>query len=156
MGIVLARLDQRLVHGIVVTQWASTTNAERIMVINDLLAVDENRKTTMRLSKPAGTGMSLIDYKTAVANFKLGKYDNHRVLLVVDSPTILIKLAEDGIAFDEVDVGIVFDASYRTKYTTHVSLSTQELSELKTLQNYGKSVYLQFSPQDKKIDVSDL
>lgn len=35
MGLVLARIDQRLVHGIVVTQIVKSVNAQRIMVIDD-------------------------------------------------------------------------------------------------------------------------
>ena len=35
MSLVLARIDQRLVHGIVVTQWAGATKAKRLMVVDD-------------------------------------------------------------------------------------------------------------------------
>ena len=38
MGIVLARIDQRLIHGIVVTQWAGYTKAQRLMVIDDAVS----------------------------------------------------------------------------------------------------------------------
>ncbi|MFX3972871.1 PTS sugar transporter subunit IIB, partial [Streptococcus suis] len=58
MGIVLVRVDQRLVHGIVVTQVTKSVNAKRIMVIYDQISQDENQKAIMRMSKPAGTGMS--------------------------------------------------------------------------------------------------
>ena len=34
MSLVLVRIDQRLVHGIVVTQYASSTKAKRIMVVD--------------------------------------------------------------------------------------------------------------------------
>ena len=90
MGIVLARIDERLVHGIVVTQWTSAVKAKRIMVVDDQVAQDEPRKAAMRLSKPAGTGMSLIDTETAVTNFKDGKYDNHNVFLVVNNVKTLL------------------------------------------------------------------
>lgn len=35
MSLVLARIDQRLIHGIVVTQWAGATQAKRLMVVDD-------------------------------------------------------------------------------------------------------------------------
>ncbi len=44
MGIVLVRVDQRLVHGIVVTQVTKSVNAKRIMVIDDQISQDENQK----------------------------------------------------------------------------------------------------------------
>jgi pts-sorbose: PTS system, mannose/fructose/sorbose family, IIB component len=46
MGIVLARIDNRLLHGIVATQWAGRSGAQRIMIIDDTVANNE-------LPKPA-------------------------------------------------------------------------------------------------------
>ncbi|GAY76858.1 phosphoenolpyruvate-dependent sugar phosphotransferase system EIIB [Sporolactobacillus inulinus] len=72
MGLVLARIDQRLIHGIVVTQWAAHTKAKRLMVVDDEVSKDETQKAAMRMSKPSGTGMSIIDTETAIANFNKG------------------------------------------------------------------------------------
>ena len=41
MGIVLARIDNRLLHGIVATQWAGRSGAQRIMIIDDGVAGNE-------------------------------------------------------------------------------------------------------------------
>lgn len=60
MSVVLARIDQRLIHGIVVTQWAGFTKAKCLMVVDDDISKDEVQKAAMRMSKPAGTGMSII------------------------------------------------------------------------------------------------
>ena len=57
MSLVLARIDQRLIHGIVVTQWAGHTKAKRLMVVDDFVSKDENQNAAMRMSKPSGTGM---------------------------------------------------------------------------------------------------
>ena len=76
MSVVLARIDQRMIHGIVVTQWAGATNAKRLMVVDDEVSKDEVQKAAMRMSKPAGTGMSIIDTATAITNFASGKYES--------------------------------------------------------------------------------
>ena len=75
MSVVLARVDQRLIHGIVVTQWAAYTKAKRLMVVDDEVSQDETMKAGMKISKPAGTSMSIISSDTAIENFKAGKYD---------------------------------------------------------------------------------
>lgn len=113
MGVIIARIDQRLVHGIVVTQWASTVKAKRIMVVDDVVAGDEARKAAMRMSKPAGTGMSLIDTETAIANFKAKKYDNHNVLLVVNNVQVLLDLVNNGVEIPKVNIGIMLDREDR-------------------------------------------
>lgn len=94
MSLVLARIDQRLIHGIVITQWTGATKAKRLMVVDDEVSKDEIQKQAMRMSKPAGTGMSIIDTDTAIKNFNAGKYDNHNVFMVVREPSTLIRLKE--------------------------------------------------------------
>lgn len=109
MSVVLARIDQRMIHGIVVTQWAGATNAKRLMVVDNEVSKDEVQKAAMRMSKPAGTGMSIIDTDTAITNFADGKYDNHNVLLIVREPETLVALVEGGVKIPKVNVGIMFD-----------------------------------------------
>ena len=46
MGIVLARIDNRLLHGIVATQWAGRSGAQRIMIIDDTVANNELTKAS--------------------------------------------------------------------------------------------------------------
>ena len=70
MNIVLTRIDNRLLHGIVMTQWAGTTGAQRVMVIDDKTANSPILKQTMMLAKPAGMAASIITYDTAFLTYK--------------------------------------------------------------------------------------
>ena len=63
MSVILARVDQRLIHGLIVNQWAQALQVKRFMVVDDELSTNEAIKASMRMSKPAGTGMSIINTK---------------------------------------------------------------------------------------------
>ena len=76
--VVLARVDQRLIHGLIVNQWAPHLQVKRFMVVDDVLCNNEEIKASMRMAKPAGTGVSVISTETAITNFKAGKYDGRR------------------------------------------------------------------------------
>lgn len=154
MSIVLARIDQRLVHGIVVTQWASAVKAKRIMVIDDEVAEDEPRKAAMRLSKPAGTGMSLISEKTGIENIKKGKYDGHNVLLVVNNVQTLLNLIEAGVTIPKVNIGIMLDRDDRHKYEKNFAASEEEMELLKKINDFGIPVSYQFTPSSKEEPLS--
>lgn len=155
MGIKIARIDERLVHGIVVTMWAGSTNVQRIMVIDDEVAKDEIRKTAMRMSKPSGVGMSLISYDVALNNFKIGKYDDHDVLLVVNNVEVLLKLAKAGVKIPKINVGIMLDREDRIKYEKSFSATNEELLVLKELEDMGIPVSYQFSPNDKEKEIKE-
>ncbi len=70
MSIVMSRVDNRLLHGIIVTQWAPMSKANRVMVIDDSVANNDIQKSSMRLARPAGMAVSIITEETAIANFK--------------------------------------------------------------------------------------
>ncbi|MEZ0117606.1 PTS system mannose/fructose/N-acetylgalactosamine-transporter subunit IIB [Heyndrickxia coagulans] len=150
MGLVLARIDQRLIHGIVVTQWAAHTKAKRLMVVDDEVSKDEVQKAAMRMSKPAGTGMSIIDTDTAIANFKAGKYDSHNVLLVVREPETLLKLADGGVQIPKVNVGIIFDGEGKKTVKKMVSVNEKEVADLKALKERGIPVTFHFVPGENE------
>ena len=59
MSIVMSRVDNRLLHGIIVTQWAPMSKANRVMVIDDSVANNDIQKSSMRLARPAGMAVSL-------------------------------------------------------------------------------------------------
>lgn len=71
MPITLARIDQRLIHGITVNQWNKVLHPKRFMVIDDEVSQNEMVKASMRMSKPTGTGMSIINEEKAITNFKM-------------------------------------------------------------------------------------
>ena len=103
MGIVLARIDNRLLHGIVATQWAGRSGAQRIMIIDDTVANNELTKASMKLARPTGMAISIITEETALNNFKAGKYNDHTVFVLVKKPETLVtefKDPEDVKIFD--------------------------------------------------------
>ena len=148
MSVVLARIDQRLIHGIVVTQWAGFTKAKRLMVVDDDISKDEVQKAAMRMSKPAGTGMSIIDTNTAITNFAAGKYDSHNVFLIVRPPQTLVDLAKGGVAIPKVNIGIIFDVPGKQTVKKMISVNEEEISALKELENLGVEVTFHFVPND--------
>lgn len=153
MGLVLARIDQRLIHGIVVTQWTGATKAKRLMVVDDEVSQDEVQKSAMRMSKPAGTGMSIIDTATAITNFNAGKYEGHNVLLLVREPATLLKLAEGGVAIPKVNIGIMFDGLDKTTVKKMVAVNAQEVADLKALEAKGIPVTFHFVPSETEVSL---
>ncbi|MSS77826.1 PTS sugar transporter subunit IIB [Anaerococcus sp. AGMB00486] len=154
MSLQLVRIDQRLVHGIVVTQYTSATKAKRIMVVDDVICDDETQKNLMRMSKPAGTGMSIISTETAIKNFGIGKYDNHNVLIVVKEPETVLKLIEGGVKIPEVDIGIVFNTPNSEPIVNQVYLNDKQKKDLKKIEELGVPVYFQYVPTNPKEELS--
>lgn len=146
--VVLARIDQRLIHGLVVNQWAPALQVKRFMVVDDVLCNNDDIKASMRMAKPAGTGVSVISTETAITNFKVGKYDGQRVLVLVKEPETLIKLMEGGVEIPKVDLGIMFNEDGREAVTKFIALNDKERADLQTIKDKGVPVVIQYVPTD--------
>ena len=146
--VVLARIDQRLIHGLVVNQWAPALQVKRFMVVDDVLCNNDDIKASMRMAKPTGTGVSVISTETAITNFKAGKYDGQRVLVLVKEPETLIKLMEGGVEIPKVDLGIMFNEDGREAVTKFIALNDKERADLQTIKDTGVPVVIQYVPTD--------
>ncbi len=146
--VVLARIDQRLIHGLVVNQWAPALQVKRFMVVDDVLCNNEDIKASMRMAKPAGTGVSVIATETAIANFKAGKYDGQNVLILVKEPETLIRLLEGGVEIPKVDLGILFNEDGREPVTKFVALDEKEKQDLEVIRSKGVPIVIQYVPTD--------
>ena len=155
MPVTLARIDQRLIHGITVNQWNSELKPKRFMVVDNDISQDDTVKASMRMSKPAGTGMSIINEEKAIHNFNNGNYDSQKVFLIVKEPETLIDLAKGGVTIPKVNLGIVFNENGRTEIDGHVALNQKELADLQTLEKMGIPVTLQYTPTDTEVKLSD-
>ena len=69
----LLRVDHRLLHGQVVFSWCSALNPDCILVANDEAVSDELRKTTLRMSKPAGVKLVIKSVDDSIAAINAGK-----------------------------------------------------------------------------------
>ncbi|MBE6083621.1 MAG: PTS sugar transporter subunit IIB, partial [Tissierellaceae bacterium] len=53
-NIVLTRIDDRLIHGQVMTAWVKQTKATRIIIIDDVVAKDDFMKKVLTMAAPPG------------------------------------------------------------------------------------------------------
>lgn len=156
MSIVLARIDQRLVHGITVNQWNRLLKPKRFMVVDDDISQNETAKAGMRMSKPVGTGMSIINKQKAIDNFNNGNYDNQKVFLIVKEPSVLLDLLANGIKIPAVNVGMIFHTDGRTPVTDRVALNSKELKDLQEIKKIGIPVTFQYTPTDNAIEIENV
>ena len=155
MGIVLARIDNRLLHGIVATQWAGRSGAQRIMIIDDTVANNELTKASMKLARPTGMAISIITEETALNNFKAGKYNDHTVFVLVKKPETLVKLTEIGVRVPELVVGGTVkpaEGEEAVKISPRAFAKPDDIEAYKKLKASGTKMYV---PADAEISMDE-
>lgn len=155
-GIIHIRVDDRLIHGQVATQWTNELGASRIMVINDDVAGNDVQKTVLRMAAPPNVATSIITKQTAAANISAGKYKGQKVLIVVKSPIDLLDLMEMGLPIKMVNVGNMSVREGTRHVRPTVSITETEEAAFKELLNRGVEITTIMVPGDSKIYLKDV
>ncbi len=157
MSIVSARIDNRLLHGIVATQWAPLIGAQRVMVIDDHIASDPLLKSGMQMGKPAGCALSIITEETAFTNFAAGKYNNQTVFIIVQNPAILLRLTEQGEKIPRIIVGGTVtpdEGTEAVQVSRRAFVTKAEEGVYQSLAAAGSVLTVQYVPKDKEEPLS--
>jgi mannose/fructose/N-acetylgalactosamine-specific phosphotransferase system component IIB len=157
MSIVMARLDSRLLHGIVATQWTPLSGATRVMVIDDHVADDPVLKEAMRMGKPAGVSLSIINRQTAYENFKTGKYEGQKVFIISDNPEIFLDLIMKGQQISTLILGgtqIPENSDDFIKVSKRACIKRSDINIFKQIASSGTKIVVQFVPNDPPILLS--
>jgi len=148
MEVKLARIDNRLLHGIVASQWAPSVGAMRVMIIDDEVAGDELKKNGMKLAKPAGCALSIISLETALTNYKSGKYTGQTVFLIVKNPQIILELMNAGIKITKLNIGTTAEKNNEIKLSGQATITNEEMKLYKEIYDKGTTIEIQYIPAD--------
>src|SRR5258706_6551142 len=105
MPVVLARIDDRLVHGQVAVGWSRATNADLLVVANDDAAADPLQQSLMQLATPAGLTLRVLSVQGAGAADAKGEFDAARSLLLFSTPSDALLYREAGGRVTSLNVG---------------------------------------------------
>lgn len=156
-NIVLTRIDDRLIHGQVMTSWLNYTSATKIMVVDDKAAEDPFLKTVLKNAVPKNVGLGVFTTEKAAARL-LGKGfpASDRVIILVKYPATIVKMMEMGVKFEKVNIGGMGAAKGRTKFYKNISASEEEKGMLKQIIDSGCKVEIQIIAENEAVDVAKL
>lgn len=146
-NVVHARVDDRLIHGEVVTAWVPTTRATRIIIIDDEVAKDEFNVRVVKALAPAGTKVFVYDVEKASEKLMVQGLPDERLLLLAKSPTTYNRLIKKGVPLKEVNLGGAGIRGQRQPFINNVSLDPEEVLACEEMQKNGVRVYYQLVPE---------
>ena len=154
-GIVLVRIDDRLIHGQVMTSWLSYTGANKIMIIDDGVAADPFMKSVLKTCVPANVRLAAFTIEKAAVRLKKG-FSGDKCIVLVKYPETLYQLMKKGIVFDRVNIGGMGVSGTRTKFFRNISASEEEKQMLKELVDAGSHISVRIIAEDSETDISKI
>lgn len=154
-GIVLVRIDDRLIHGQVMTSWLNYTSANKIMIIDDKVAEDPFMKNVLKTCVPANVKLATFTVERAVSRLRKG-FTGDRCIILVKYPETLYRLMEAGIVFDEINIGGMGVSGTRKKFFRNISASEEEKVMLKELADAGSKISVRIIAEDHATDIAKM
>lgn len=150
----LTRIDDRLIHGQVMTKWIKETGAENVVIIDDATAKDEFMINVFESAVPEDIGIGVFNKKDGVTFFSQPL--NAPTLILVKVPETIVYMVKHGIDIKEVDLGGMGAKDGRQTLYQYISTSREEDKCFLDLLEKGIDVYVQIVPQNDKIPIRSL
>ncbi|MCD8221347.1 MAG: PTS sugar transporter subunit IIB [Clostridiales bacterium] len=151
MSVELARVDERLVHGQIMTAWVKRFWIRRIMLIDDEIAQDEFMKQLLAMSAPSGVTVEVRSVADAAENLKVES--SEKTLLLFKEIGGALALIKEGYILKELNIGNIGSTPSRRAITREVYVSEEEKEMLRKLNAAGVNCYIQKLPQDNRVDI---
>ena len=154
-NIVLTRIDNRLIHGQVATQWCTSIGANLILVANDDVATNSLRQGLMDMAAPAGVATRYWSIEKTIANIHRAS-DAQKIFIVCDSPTDVLKLVKGGVPIKKVNIGNMHMAEGKRQVATTVAVDDKDVAAFTKLKELGVELEIRKVPSEGSEDISKL
>ena len=154
-NLVFVRIDDRLIHGQVMTAWLKTyTNVKHILVVDDFTAKDPFMTTMFELLIPKGITIEIKSVQDAITVVKNGL--SKPTMLIAKNPAAIRDLIEGGVDIDKFNIGGMGMSGKRYKFYRNISADDEERQILRDLNAKGVKIEIQIIPAQECVDVSQL
>ena len=134
---VLARIDTRLLHGQVATNWTKATNPNRIIVVSDSVSKDDLRKKLIEQAAPPGVRAHVIPLDKLVQVYNDPRFGDTKALLLFENPQDALAVIEKGVEIPELNIGSMAHSVGKTQINNVLSVDQADVDTYKKLRDLG-------------------
>ncbi len=149
----IVRIDDRLIHGQVITGWVKVLNLNNIIVANDKLVKDKYKIQVIKLAVPSDIHLEFLTIKNAAEMIKQGRWKNYQTILLVESPKDAYRLVKMGCRFSTINVGGLHYKEGRVQLTSNLAVDENDRRYLIELAKMGVQLEGRALPSDEAYNV---
>ncbi len=154
-NIVLTRIDNRLIHGQVATQWCSSIGANLILVAHDGVAADEFRQGLMDMAAPSYAQTRYWTVEKTINTIHKAS-DAQKIFIVCETPSDVLRLVEGGVPIKKVNIGNMHMAEGKRQVAGVVCVDDTDVAAFKKLVDLGVELEIRKTPSEAAEDSQKL
>lgn len=146
------RVDDRLIHGQVTAGWVRPLGIERIVLVNDTVALDEWERETYSLAVPAGVKTVILSISEGI-EFLKNTNDKKKTMVVVTSLKDTVELLEGGIMIKKIHIGGLHFETGRRCIAPYICFNGNDGQYLKKIAERGIKIEGREIPGGPSLDI---
>lgn len=150
MGIVLTRIDSRLIHGQVLEAWVPHVQADCIVVANDAAAHTPLQRMIMQAAVPSGIRLEIGTLEDVAMLLSSPELSRKRTLLLFASSDDALRACRLGIAYAKLNLGNMHSAEGKCRYSCSIALDQGDIDNLREVEAAGVTIVSQCVPADRE------
>ena len=144
-NILLSRIDNRLIHGQVATQWTSSIGANLILVANDDVAANKMRQKLMDMAAPQGVATRYFSIQKTIDVIHKAAA-RQLIFLIVENPEDALRLVKGGVPIKKLNIGNMHMSEGKRQVATSVAVNDEDVAASRALQEAGVELSIQRVP----------
>ncbi len=153
--ICFSRIDDRLIHGQVVTTWVNVHKIEQIIVLNDEVANDKIQKNILNMAAPQGIKVRVFSIEQFGKIIKNTEIKRRTMLLFTNSIDVL-RAVDNGVPIESLNIGGMRYQEGRERLTKALSVTPEEKEAFVSLLDKGMDITVQMVPNDGKVKLEEV
>lgn len=149
MALVLARVDNRLIHGQVLEAWVPFVRADYLVVVDDTVAADPFRSQLMLAVVPQHLRVEICSQSQVAVLVQRHLEHHHNLLILFATPQDALRAYEQGLHFSELNLGNMHLMTGKQCLSCTLAVDEADMAVFDRLSQLGVTVQAQCIPTDR-------
>ncbi len=153
----LVRIDSRLIHGQVCTQWLYRTSSKKVYIIDDAASKDAFLSSIYQMACPVGVELETISTKAAGERWREDQLGSKEpIFILFKNVAEAYKAYQAGFRYPQLQVGGIGGGVGRKNIMGPIAFDDADAKMVEELTQEGLEVFFQPVPDDKPIPWKDV
>mgnify|MGYP001573372670 CR=1 FL=1 len=154
MPIDFVRIDDRFIHAQIIWGWVPRLKPTQIIVINDIIASNENRKKILLMAgeQIKNVKVRILSLEEAITDPSFKLENQEKTFLIIGNPSDALFLIKNNIIIKSISLGCISERPGKTRILATVSIDDKDIKAFIELIKKGVEIKYQETPSDKPVD----
>ena len=154
-NILLARVDDRLIHGEVVTSFIPYYKSNCVIIVDDGVVNDKFNTRVLQMVCPKGVKLEIYGVEDGIKAICKDNDLAEQIIVLTRTPITFEQLINGGCDIKAVNIGGMATRGERKPFIRNCAATDEEVSSMKRMREKGIDVYYRLVAEQERIELKD-